>query len=138
MRFFSTYVSMNFADAVAATKEALKRQKFSILAEIDVYQVLRKQQLFADVRPYLILSACSLPLAHRAIKADDAIGSLLLCDVAIQEHSDSCVEISVVDPAFTIGTINDIEMISFAQELQSLVRKLMDDVESTTSLPRVA
>jgi uncharacterized protein (DUF302 family) len=137
MHFLSTYTSIGFADAVAATKEALKRQKFSILAEIDMYQVLRKQ-LFADVRPYLVLSACSLPLAHRVIKADDAIGSLLLCDVAIQEHSDSCVEISVVDPAFTIGMINDIEMISIAQELQSQVRKLMDDVESATSLPRVA
>jgi uncharacterized protein (DUF302 family) len=137
MNFFSKYISMGFADAVAATKEALQRQNLSILAEIDMHQVLRKY-LSVDFRPYLILSACSLPLAHRAIKVDDAIGSTLLCDVVIQEHSDGCVEISVVDPACTIGTTNHVEMISIAQELQSLVRKSMDDIESTTTLPRAA
>ena len=133
---FSTYVSMGFADAVAAAKEALKRQEFSILAEIDMHQVLKR--LSVDLRPYVILSACSLPLAHRAIKAGDAIGSLVLCDVVIQEHSNGYVEISVVDPACTIGTMNHIEMISIAQEQQSLVRNVMDDIELATELPHAA
>ena len=56
MHFFSTYASMGFADAVAAAKEALERQEFSILAEIDMQQVL-KRNLSVDLRPYLILSA---------------------------------------------------------------------------------
>ena len=137
MLFFSTYASMGFVDAVAATKEALKRQEFSILAEIDMRQVLRRH-LSVDLRPYLILSACNLPLAHRAIKAEDAIGSMLLCNVVIQEHGDGCVEISVVDPACTLGTINHVEMISIAQELQSQVRKFMDDIESAPQFHRAA
>lgn len=137
MHFLSTYASMGFADAVATAKEALERQKFSILAEIDIHQVLRKG-LSVDLRPYLILSACSLPLAHRAIKADDAIASMAICDVVIQEHNAGCVEISVVDPACTIGTINHVEMISIAQELQSLVRNVMDDIESAPKFHRAA
>jgi uncharacterized protein (DUF302 family) len=137
MHFFSTYASMGFADAVVAAKEALKREEFSILAEIDMRQIL-KSRLSVDLRPYLILSACNVPLAHRAIKADDAIGSMLVCDVVIQQHSDSCVEFSVVDPAYTIGTINHIVMISIAQELQSLVRKVMDDIESAPKFHRAA
>jgi uncharacterized protein (DUF302 family) len=137
MQFFSTYASMGFADAVIAAKEALKRQEFSILAEIDMRQVL-KRHLSVDLRPYLVVSACSLPLAYRAIEADDAIGSMLLCDLVVQEHGDGCVEISVADPACTIGTINHVEMISIAQDFQSLVQKLMDDIESTTPLPRAA
>jgi uncharacterized protein (DUF302 family) len=128
---------MDFPDAVAMTKEVLKRHEFLILAEIDMHKVL-KRHLFVDLRPYAILSTCSLPLARRTIKADDAIGSLLLCDVVIQEHSDGCVEITVADPACTIGTINHVVMISIAQELQSMVRMLMDDVETTTRLPRAA
>ena len=137
MHFFSKYINMCFADAVVVTKEALQRQNLSILAEIDMHQVLRRH-LSVDLRPYLILSACSLPLAHRAIKADDAIGSLLLCDVVIREHSDGCVEISAVDPACTIGTINHVEMISIAQEMHSILRKLMDDIESVPRLDRAA
>jgi len=137
MHFISTYASMSFADAVAAAKEALKREKFSILAEIDMQQVL-KRHLSVDLRPYLVLSACNLPLLHRAIRADDAIGSTLLCEMVIQEHNDSCVEVSVVDPACTIGTINHVEMISIAQELQSLVRKVMEDIESAPKFHRAA
>ena len=137
MHFISTYASMSFADAVAAAKEALKCEEFWILAEIDMRQVL-KEHLSVDVRPYLILSACNLPLVYRAIKADDATGSTLLCDVVIQEHPDGCVEISVVDPAGTIGTINHVEMMSIAQELQSLVRKFIDNIESNATLPHAA
>jgi uncharacterized protein (DUF302 family) len=137
MHFISTYASVSFADAVAAAKEALKCEEFWILAEIDMRQVL-KRHLSVDVRPYLILSACNLTLVYRAIKVDDAIGSTLLCDVVIQEHPDGCVEISVVDPACTIGTINHVEMMSIAQELQSLVRKFIDDIGSNTTLPHAA
>jgi uncharacterized protein (DUF302 family) len=137
MHFFSTYASMGFADAVAAAKEALKREEFSILAEIDMRQVL-KRHLSVDLRPYLILSACSLPLLHRAIKADDAISSMLICDLVIQEHSDGCVEFSVVDPACTVGTVNHVVLISIAQEQESLVRKVMDDIESAPKFHRAA
>lgn len=137
MHFFSTHASMAFTDAVAAAKEALKRQELSILAEIDMQEVL-KQHLSVDLRPYVILSACRLPLAHRAIKAHDAVGSLLLCDVIVQEHGDGCVEISVVDPACTIGTINHVEMIAIAQELQSQLSKVIDHIESAPRFDRAA
>lgn len=137
MHFLSTYANMGFADAVAAAKEALKREKFSILAEIDMRQIL-KGHLSLDLRPYLILSACNLPLAYRVIKADDAIGSMLLCDLVIQQHSDCCVEFSIVDPTCTIGRINHVVMISIAQELQSLVRKVMDAIESAPKFHRAA
>ena len=72
MHFFSTYANMGFVDAVVAAKEALKREKFSILAEIDMRQIL-KGHLSVDLRPYLILSACNLPLAipgHQSRRCD--------------------------------------------------------------------
>jgi len=137
MRSFSTYASMGFTDAVAAAKEALKREEFAILAEIDMREIL-KRNLSVDLRPYVVLIASNLPLAHRAIKADDAIGSMLLCDVVIQEHSDNCVEFSVVNPACTIGTINHITMIAISEELQSLVRKVMDNIASAPKFHRAA
>jgi len=137
MHFLSKCVSMSFADAVGATKEALERQKFSILAEIDMRQVLRSD-LSVDFRPYLILNACSLPLAHRAIEADHVIASMLLCEVVIQEHRNGRVEISVLDPTSTIGTINHVEMISIAHELQSKTRQFMDDIHPAPEFCRAA
>jgi uncharacterized protein (DUF302 family) len=128
---------MGFADAVATAREALEHQKFAILTEIDMQQVLKKH-LSVDVHPHLILSACSLPLAYRAIEVDEAIGSMLLCDLVIQEHKDGCVEISIVDPACTIGTINHVEMTSIAEELRSLVQNVMQDIEAAPKFSRAA
>jgi uncharacterized protein (DUF302 family) len=137
MRFLSVYVSMDFANTLSVVKEALKRQKLSIVAEIDMRQVLKKD-LSVDLRPYVVLSTCSLPMTHRAIKADDAIGSVLLCHFVIQENCIGRVQISTADPACTIGTINHVEMISISQELRSLLQKVMRDIEVAPKLDRAA
>ena len=69
---------------------------------------------------------------------DGAIGSMLLCEAVIQEHNRGSVKISVVDPICTIGTINHVEMISIAEELRSLVQKLMNDIASAPKFHRAA
>jgi uncharacterized protein (DUF302 family) len=128
MYYFSRFVNMNFEDAVAATKEALQRHRFSILAEIDMRKAL-KEHLAVDFRPYLIISAYNPQLADRAIRADEEIGSILLCNVVVHQQADGGVEISVTDPAASIGTINNVELISVARDLRFLVQQAMDDIE---------
>ena len=129
MHYFAKSVKTNFEDAVAATRRALEAHHLKILAEIDLRDALRRY-LAADFRPYLVLSACSLPLVYRAIQADDSIGSLLLCDVVVQQREKGHVEISAVDPDATIGTINDVDLMWTARELRSLVQEAIDDVET--------
>lgn len=137
MRFLSVYVNLGFSNALSVVKDALKLQKLSIVTEIDMRQVLKKE-LSVDLRPYIVLSACSLSMAHRAIKHHDAIGSMLLCHFVIQEHCIGCVEISTADPACTIGTINHVEMISISQEMRSLLKNVMRDIEMASKLDRAA
>jgi uncharacterized protein (DUF302 family) len=126
MHYFSKSVRTNFEDAVGATRQALEGHHLKILAEIDMSDALRKY-LAVDFRPYLILSACSLPLAHRAIQANDNIGSILLCNVVVQQREEGRVEISAVDPD---GTINDVNLMWATRELRSLVQQAIDDVET--------
>ena len=129
MHYFSKSVRMSFEEATVALRQALKHHHLEILAEIDLGHALRRH-LAVDFRPYLILSACSLRLAHRAIEASDNIGSILLCNVVIQQHQKGLVEISTVDPATTIGTINHVDLMWTARELRSLVQQAIDDVET--------
>ncbi|HEX5999459.1 MAG TPA: DUF302 domain-containing protein [Hyphomicrobiaceae bacterium] len=138
MHYFSKSVRTNFEDAVGATRQALEAHHLKILAEIDLRDPLRRY-LTADFRPYLILSACSLPLAHRAIQANDNIGSILLCNVVVQQREEGHVDISAVDPDATIGTINDVDLMWTTRELRSLVQQAIDDVETLAEpqdLPR--
>jgi uncharacterized protein (DUF302 family) len=128
MHYLSKCLTMNFGDAVAATREVLKRRHLAIFAEIDLGKAMRRE-LAVDSQPYFMFSACSVPLAHRAIQLDSEIGSILLCNLVVQEHADGRVEISAADPLTTIGTINHVELMAIAQELQSLVQQIIDDIE---------
>jgi uncharacterized protein (DUF302 family) len=127
MHYFSKSVKMNFEDAASATRQALERHHLNILAVVDLRHALRRH-LAVDFRPYLILSACSLPFAHRAIEADNNIGSILLCNVVVQQHEEGHVEISAVDPDATLGTINDVGLMWTARQLRSLVQQAIDDI----------
>ena len=129
MHYFCKSVRMSFDEALAALRQALECHHLEILAEINLGHALRRH-LGVDFRPYLILSACSLPLARRAIEANNHIGAILLCNVIVQQHEERHVEISTVDPATTIGTINDVNLMWIARELRSLVQQAIDDVET--------
>jgi uncharacterized protein (DUF302 family) len=136
MYYFSKFVSMGFQEAVAATREALKRHHFEVLPEVDMRSVLRKC-LAVEFRPYLILCACNPQLTHRAIDADDKIGSISLCNVIVQQHGGGRVEVSAADPAASFGTINNIELSEVVRDLRSLVQRVIDDVGSLPASGRV-
>jgi uncharacterized protein (DUF302 family) len=118
---------MSFEEAVALTRDALKLHRFAIFAEIDLGKALRGQ-LATDFRPYVIISAFSPQLVLQTIEADQEVGSMLPCNLVVQQHRDGRVEISVADPAATIGTINHIELISFARKLRFMLQRVIESI----------
>ena len=128
MHYFSKIVTMSFEAAVDATRQALTRHHLVVLAEIDLRNAMRSH-LAIDFRPYLVLCACSFPLARQALETDENVGSILLCNVVVQQHDVRRIEISTVDPDATIGTINHIDLVETSRELRTLVQHMIDDVE---------
>lgn len=123
---FSRTVLGDFDAVAAATREALRKEGFGVITEIDVSATF-KARLNRDFRDYLILGACDPAMAAAALDIDAKIGVLLPCNVVIQKV-DGGVEVSVVDPAATIGGAGNPALLAIAgsvgQRLRAMVAHL--------------
>ncbi|MBI5716350.1 MAG: DUF302 domain-containing protein [Burkholderiales bacterium] len=124
---FSKTVPMEFQAAVEKVTAELKARGFGILTQIDVRQTL-KAKLDVDFRPYLILGACNPPFAYRALQAEDKIGTMLPCNVIVQQHADGTVEVSAVDPVASMAAVGNAELGAIADEVRSQLRAVVDAV----------
>lgn len=125
--YLSKSVNMSFDDAVISTKEALKRHSFRVLTEIDMKDNLKKG-LNVDFRPYLILGACNAELTYRALKAEDKVGTMLPCNIVVQQQEDGLVEVAAVDPVASMQAIAHVVVDQVAQDIRSQLQHVIDEV----------
>ena len=122
---FSKRLDVPFDQAVARVIEALKREGFGVLTDIDVSATM-KAKLGEDFRPYRILGACNPQLAHRALQLEDKIGTMLPCNVIVQQHEGGSVEVSAVDPVASMQAIRNPGLAEVAKLVQVKLRKVVE------------
>jgi uncharacterized protein (DUF302 family) len=123
--YFARTFDWKFNEAIDKVTAALKQEGFGILTEIDVKATLKKK-LDVDFRNYRILGACNPPFAHQALQADDKIGTMLPCNVIVQDTSDGKVEIAAVDPVASMQAVDNPDLNKVAEEIRSKLRKVVD------------
>jgi uncharacterized protein (DUF302 family) len=124
---FSKTVDMPFDAAVVATTEALKKHGFGVLTQIDVKDTLQKK-IGVDFRPYLILGACNPKLAYEALTLEDKVGTMLPCNVVVQQHDGNRVEISAVDPMASMSAIDNPKLGGVAERVRDLLKQVIADI----------
>ena len=126
--YFSTQLkNSTFDDAVSKTKEALKLEGFGVLTEIDIKATLKKK-LDIDFYNYTILGACNPSLAHKALEAEDKIGTMLPCNVILQEKEKNTIEIAAVDPAASMQAVKNEALITVAETVREKLRKVIQNI----------
>ena len=118
---------MPFDRAISHTTEALKREGFGVLTDIDVRATM-KAKLGEDFRPYRILGACNPKLAHRALQLESKIGTMLPCNVIVQEHEGGGVEVSAVDPAASMQAVDNPSLAEVAKEVQTKLKRVIHEL----------
>ena len=115
--YFSKTINGNFDNAVQKVTDSLKTEGFGILTEIDLKATLKKK-LDVDFYNYRILGACNPPFAYKALLVEDKIGTMLPCNVIVQEKVQGQIEVSAVDPAASMLSIENDDLREIATEIR--------------------
>ena len=125
--YFSKTLSAGFDDAVRLTTEALKREGFGIITEIDVKETLRKK-INVDFRSYRILGACNPSLAYEALKIEDKVGTMLPCNVVVQDKGNGLTEVAAIDPVASMAAIDNPQLKQAAERVRAKLKTVIDSL----------
>jgi uncharacterized protein (DUF302 family) len=125
--YFSKTIADSFDNAIQKVTEALKAEGFGILTEIDIKATLKKK-LDVDFYNYKILGACNPPYAYKALLAEDKIGTMLPCNVIVQEKIPGQVEVSAVDPTASMQAIENEKLAAIATEIRTMLQKVIEQL----------
>lgn len=125
--YFSKVLSLGFEAAVAEVTKKLQQEGFGVITDVDVTATL-KSKLGVEFRPYRILGACNPTLAHEALKIEDKVGTMLPCNVIVQEIAPGKAEVATIDPVASMAAIDNPALLKKAKQvrdkLEAVVRSL--------------
>ena len=113
-----------FDEAVAKVTEELKKEGFGVLSEIDIHEKL-KEKLDVDFRRYKILGACNPPKAFEALQYENKIGTMLPCNVIVQELDDGKTEVAAVNPVASMLAVDNRNLTAVANEIEEKLQRVI-------------
>ena len=96
------------------------------MTEIDV-KITLKKKLDVDSRNYRILGVCNPPFAYKALLAEDKIGTMLPCNVIVQETADGSIEIATIDPNASMKAIDNPDLREIAETIGQKLKTIVED-----------
>ncbi len=123
----SKIVDYKFDEAITRVTEELKGKGFGVLTEIDIKETLKKK-LDVGFKKYKILGACNPNFAHQALLVEDKIGTMLPCNVIVEEHEDGSVEVSAVNPMASMQAVENEKLGPIAKEVQYSLAQVITDM----------
>ena len=123
--YFNKTIKGTFEEVIEKVTEGLKEEGFGILTEIDVTATLRKK-LDVDFKKYRILGACNPPYAHKALQAEDKIGTMLPCNVIVQEVQEGVIEVAAVNPMASMMAVDNKQLMEIADEITAKLKNVIE------------
>jgi uncharacterized protein (DUF302 family) len=120
---------VGFDEAKRQTADALKHEGFGIITEIDVKKAF-KDKLGIEFRNYRILGACNPKLAFEALQLEDKVGTMLPCNVVINEIAQGRTEVAAIDPVASMQAIDNPQLKQSAERVRTLLQNVVDSLRT--------
>lgn len=130
--YLAVNLPTSFSEGIKKTEDALQAEGFGIISRIDMQEAL-KTKIGVDFRPYTILGACNPKLAYQALQIEDKVGTMLPCNVVVQEIDGQHIEVAAIDPVASMQAIENPELVSAAGEVRSKLAKVIERLEAGQS-----
>lgn len=125
--YMSKITEHPFDEAVKRVIDELKKEGFGVLTEIDVKETLKKK-LGVDFRKYKILGACNPSFAYEALKSERMIGTMLPCNVIVQETEVGKTEVAAINPVASMQAIENPNLVEIAEKVQDKLKKVIERI----------
>ena len=122
--YYAKTISGDFDSVVEKVSAELQKEGFGVLANIDIQAAL-KNKLGVDFRKYRILGACNPPFAIKALEAEDKIGTMLPCNVVLQEVAEGQVEVVAVNPVESMKAVQNDKLIEIAGQIGEKLQRVI-------------
>jgi uncharacterized protein (DUF302 family) len=127
--YFTTITKGSFESIEEKVIELLKDEGFGILTEINIQQTL-KNKLNIDFKRYKILGACNPPLAYKALQVENKIGTMLPCNVIVQETSPNTIEVSAINPMVSMQAVKNEQLSDVAQAVSTKLENVIKNINN--------
>lgn len=122
--YYTKITDYGFDEAIEKVTEELQKEGFGVLTEIDVTATFKKK-INVDFRPYRILGACNPHFAHQAIQAEEKIGTMLPCNVIVQQLDNGKVEVSAVNPMASMMAVKNDALGNIATQVSNKLENVI-------------
>lgn len=130
MKYYITKkIDATFEQAIDRVKESLGIEGFGVLSEINLHDKF-KEKLNVDFRRYTILGACNPAYAYKAVQSEDKIGTMLPCNVVVQELGKNVIEVTAVDPVASMMAIENPKLAPIAEEVKGKLKRVIESLHS--------
>lgn len=120
-------LTLSFDEALARAPEALAKEGFGVLTQVDVQGVF-EQKIQLPFRRYRILGACNPLLAHRALSSTLLAGVMIPCNVILWENDDRTSTIAAVDPEQASAAQSEPAIAELARDVRERLLRVFDHI----------
>jgi uncharacterized protein (DUF302 family) len=122
--YLSKMLTCSFDEAVTRATEALKKEGFGILTDIDVRATFKKK-IDVDYPSYRILGACNPALAYEALQLENKVGTMLPCNVVVRDAGNGQTEVAAIDPVASMQAIDNPALKQAATQVRTKLEKVI-------------